>query len=73
MISMDEIYRKHSRMIYAFLLSKTNDGDIAEELTQETFYRAVNLAMPACSWRWWTTVGKSDGPAAWMEKFWKNP
>lgn len=41
MISMDEIYRQYSRMIYAFLLSKTNDGDIAEELTQETFYRAI--------------------------------
>ena len=35
--SMDQMYRKHSQMIYAFLLSKCGDGVLAEELTQETF------------------------------------
>lgn len=39
--SMDRMYRKHSQMIYAFLLSKCGDGMLAEELTQETFYQAV--------------------------------
>lgn len=39
--SMDQMYRKHSQMIYAFLLSKCGDGLLAEELTQETFYQAV--------------------------------
>ena len=39
--SMDQMYRKHSQMIYAFLLSKCGDGVLAEELTQETFYQAV--------------------------------
>jgi RNA polymerase sigma-70 factor (ECF subfamily) len=41
MDSMDEIYRRHSKMIYYFLLSKVNDPDLAEELTQETFYQAL--------------------------------
>ena len=41
MDSMDQIYRKHSRMIYAFLLSRTGEASLAEELTQETFYQAV--------------------------------
>ena len=41
MDSMDQMYRKHSRMIYAFLLSRTGDSALAEELTQETFYQAV--------------------------------
>ncbi len=41
MESMEEIYRKHSKIIFYFLLSKVNDTDIAEELTQETFYQAV--------------------------------
>lgn len=41
MDSMDRIYRKHSRMIYAFLLSRTGEPALAEELTQETFYQAV--------------------------------
>ena len=39
--SMDQMYRKHSQMINAFLLSKCGDGMLAEELTQETFYQAV--------------------------------
>ena len=41
MDSMDQMYRKHSRMIYAFLLSRTGEASLAEELTQETFYQAV--------------------------------
>ena len=41
MDSMDQMYRKHSRMIYAFLLSRTGEPALAEELTQETFYQAV--------------------------------
>ena len=41
MPSMDEIYREHSKTIYRYLLSLTHDADVAEELTQETFYQAV--------------------------------
>ena len=41
MDSMEEIYLKHGKMIYGFLLTRTQDPDLAEELTQETFYRAV--------------------------------
>lgn len=41
MESMEEMYRKYSKMIYYFLLSKVNDADAAEELTQETFYQAI--------------------------------
>ena len=39
--NMDEIYRRHSKSVYAFLLAKTADSMLAEELTQETFYQAV--------------------------------
>lgn len=31
----------YSRKVFLFLLSKTNNEDIAEELTQETFFQAV--------------------------------
>lgn len=41
MDSMEEIYRKHAKMVYGFLLTRTQDPDLAEELTQETFYQAV--------------------------------
>ena len=41
MQSMDEIYQTYARTVYKFLLSKTQNEDLAEELTQETFYQAV--------------------------------
>ena len=41
MDNMDEIYRRHAQTVYKFLLSLCGDGDLAEELTQETFYQAI--------------------------------
>ena len=41
---MDELYREHSRMVYGFLFAKCADADLAEELTQETFYQALRAA-----------------------------
>lgn len=38
---MDEIYRRHAQTVYKFLLSRCGDPDLAEDLTQETFYQAV--------------------------------
>ena len=41
MQSMDKVYQQYAQMVYRFLLSKTCNPDIAEELTQETFYQAI--------------------------------
>ena len=41
MISLEEVYREYSDMIYRWLLARTGDEDLAEEITQETFYQAV--------------------------------
>lgn len=41
MQSMDEIYQKYAQTVYKYLLSLTYDNDLAEELTQETFYQAI--------------------------------
>lgn len=41
MQSMDEIYQKYAQTVYKYLLSRTHSPDIAEELTQETFYQAI--------------------------------
>ena len=41
MEDMREVYRQHARTVYKFLLAKTRDEHLAEELTQETFYQAV--------------------------------
>lgn len=38
---MDEIYRLHASSVYRFLCSITTDPNLAEELTQETFYQAT--------------------------------
>lgn len=41
MQSMDDIYQEYARTVYKYLLSKTHSEDLAEELTQETFYQAL--------------------------------
>ena len=41
MISLDEVYREYSDMLYRWLLARTGDEHVAEEITQETFYQAV--------------------------------
>ena len=41
MDDMEQIYQAHARTVYKFLLSQCRDADLAEELTQETFYQAV--------------------------------
>lgn len=41
MQSMDEIYQKFAQTVYRYLLSLTHNSDLAEELTQETFYQAL--------------------------------
>ena len=46
---MEEIYKEHAKSVFRYLFSLSHDEDLAEELTQETFYRAVY------------SVGKYDG------------
>ena len=41
MDDMSAVYQQHARTVYKFLLSQCHDPDLAEELTQETFYQAV--------------------------------
>ena len=41
MEDMEKVYQQHARTVYKFLLTKTRDEHLAEELTQETFYQAV--------------------------------
>ena len=41
MQSMDEIYQKYARTVYKYLLTLVHNDNIAEELTQETFYQAI--------------------------------
>lgn len=38
---IEKIYEEHAKTIYKFLVCLTNDSDISEDLTQETFYQAA--------------------------------
>lgn len=38
---MEEIYIKYSRLVYNYLYRLTNNVELSEELTQETFYSAI--------------------------------
>lgn len=41
MADMDRIYRQYSGRVFAFLYRRCGNEELAKELTQETFYRAV--------------------------------
>ena len=41
MQNMDEIYEECFETVYKYLFCLTHNSDISEELTQETFYRAI--------------------------------
>ena len=44
MDDMSAIYQQYAQTVYKFLLAQCRDPDLAEELTQETFYQAVRSA-----------------------------
>ena len=41
MSDMEQMYQQYAQTVYRFLLSKVRNADLAEELTQETFYQAI--------------------------------
>lgn len=44
MFDIDDIYQEYAEIVFKFLIILCNDEDTAEELTQETFYRAIKSA-----------------------------
>lgn len=41
MIEFEEVYERYFKDIYKYALSLTHNADLAEELTQETFFKAL--------------------------------
>lgn len=39
--SYEELYKENAALVYHFLLSKCRNPDVAEDLTQETFFQAL--------------------------------
>ena len=48
MESMNQIYQKYAKTVYGYIFAKTNDHQIAEELTQETFYQGIKSINRFC-------------------------
>ena len=42
-----EVYDRYFHLIYGFIVGRTRDRDAAEDLTADTFHRAL-AALPAC-------------------------
>ena len=38
---IEKLYKEHAKAIYKYLMCLTNDSDLSEDLTQETFYQAA--------------------------------
>lgn len=68
MASFEDVYKEYEKPVYRFLLSLTGDEDEAEELLQETFYRAlVNIDRfegRSSLYTWLCCIGKN----AWMRE-----
>lgn len=41
MFQPEKDFEEYGRFVFKYLMSLCGDGDLAEELTQETFYRAI--------------------------------
>ena len=68
---MEEIYQKYAQTVYKYLLSLTRDSQLAEELTQETFYQAVKSIGRydgSCSVSTWLCAIAKHQLSAWRRK-----
>ncbi len=63
MADIEQLYRLHYGFIYKFLMSMCHNESVAEELTQETFFRAyINI----------TRLRKEEKAAVWLCQIAKN-
>lgn len=60
---MDAIYKKYCKCVYNFLYKLTNDIELSEELTQETFYTAIKKI---------NTLNKKESIRTWLYQIAKN-
>ena len=40
-MNIEQIYNEYFKIVYRYLISLTHNKEIAEDLTQETFYKAI--------------------------------
>jgi len=71
MQSMEEIYKAYADLVFRFVLGKTGNEDIAEEITQETFYQAVRCSNKfdgSCKVSTWLCAIAKNQLAAYLRK-----
>ena len=72
MSTFTQVYETYARPVYRFLFALTGSEDQAEELLQETFYRAflhIDRFEGRCSlYTWLCTIGKN----AWLKECRRN-
>src|SRR5262245_56908455 len=59
---LDQLFRAHWKLVHGYLTRRTGDPVLAEELAQETFYRATRAFL---GWR-------GGSPAAWLLSIGRN-
>ena len=52
---LDQLFRAHWKLVHGYLTRRTGDAVLAEELAQETFYRATRASL----------VWRGGSPSAW--------
>jgi len=60
---VDAIYKKYCKCVYNFLYKLTNDIELSEELTQETFYTAIKKI---------NTLNNKESIRTWLYQIAKN-
>ena len=67
----EDIYKKYYRDVYYFLLSLSSNPELSEELTQETFYRAlknIHKFKGECQLHSWLCQIGKHAYLSWMKK-----
>ena len=69
---MEKYYKENGRKVFLYLMTLCGDADTAEELTQETFYRALrsvkNYKGESSVYTWLCSIARN----AWLEELRKR-
>ena len=69
---MEQYYRENGRKVFLYLMTLCGDADTAEELTQETFYRALRSVKKykgeSSVYTWLCSIARN----AWLEELRKR-
>lgn len=71
MTNFEQLYQMYFKDVYLFILSMSKDPELAEEITQETFYkamRAIHRYKGQCSLKVWLCQIAKNTYFTWLKK-----